>query len=1464
MKRLCLITLLSMLSFGVWASDLLEVLPVTDKIIQLKFDDGYALMPRYHHADDVTEAFIWPLNVEDAARLQSYIITSADDANYSTGKQPVNVGRKSKIHELSNICKWDFDLEKCMNDYVQMHYIYLELPTAMEDGKTYTINVSALADNVDEWTFTYDVETSRSVAIHTNQVGYPSASQKKYAYVSQWMGDMGPLEIDDKSGVRFDVYSLNADGSLGSSVYNGTLQKQKDFQTGENDCSSRDDLSPHYNFAFSDIWECDFSSVTTEGEYVLVIEGIGCSYPFRIGPDAAFEAFYHATRALYYERSIIELPEEYAGKWARPEWTNRKFVYTNVRTMDLTDESGNNQKQNIYNNFDWTVDLSNMHGYYHDAGDWDGYFSHFRVPRTLMYAYEMAPQKFQDGELNIPEEQTGTHLPDILDEAVWLVDYFKGNVGPTGGIFGSRVHPDISKTGGLDNEQTYRDAGFVFKDDIEVEGMPSYEDHTTYIVHGEDPRDSYAFASIAAQYAYCLELAEDQTSEDYSTLITDYLDAAEAAYTWADNNTQGNDENVKHFIENRAAAAAWLYKMTGEASYLTQLKADLTAKNITSTSSDLGESQWAVWAYVTIDGTDSRYSGTFDQTLQDDLFNAIKKDAKNKVTNSIDNNRSMRMGGNWFQPVWNGQATTPWILSAIVAKKAAEDRSDADAQKFMDACYTTTDYFLGNNPLGYVWMTNVGHEHPKNILHKDSEYDNVPEFVPGIPPYSPRTIGDWWMGADYNNVHDNDFCLTDGRLYPAYYDASTKLQWPVHELYFDNYTSPPGTEFTVHQNCAPAAAAYGFVTADGETSTPNAYPEVTLTPNKTSYTQGETVEITLTLNDDEWIYKTDLFQNNRMITTLGRGINTFEWTAPEAGDYYLTATAQDNRGLKTTTDSVKITVTAATDMPGINILSPTDGGYLLQNEVVTVEVETSGTIDKVVYYNYSEKLTEKSESPYAYDFTPTELGTYKLRAVAINETSGLTAEDAATVTAVDAIVLSSLGVSTGTLSPAFDQDVNAYTATLSKTVDEMPTLTPVTDMDASIRIVQAKGWDQRIYPDAEDRTDTVWMILNDKSDSVFYTVTYLVDTGDEGVAEKAILFEDFGSAASGKMLANQYTDYSSADVADFIADSVSINNWWQVSPTEQGASGGNKLWLGQCKEDPTDEKPIGDTLHFTNIDISGYSEISSISFWAFANTGWGDYASKAPSCEISVDGGEYQKLFIQNEQQNIERFDCQNKFGFVEIPVDVPLSGSTMTFRIGTFDEQQWMIDDLSLTSVSSGCYTTLKYLIPNAGELDSPYDPDDIKYYVELPYGTTTVPSIDAEATEESAQVNITPAQQVNQELYPNRNDRTTVIEVENCDKSTTYKVEFSVGEVGIQEHDLAEMVKIYPNPGTDVLMLSNVQDFDKLVISDLLGRVVLTKQLNGTAIYQMSVSDLSNGTYLIQLQKDNSLSQPIQYVKY
>lgn len=972
------------------ASDLIEVLPVTDQILMLQFDDGYIQQHGYHQSGDADVTYNWPLNLTDALNLKSYTVISTDDADYANGLQPLKIGRKSKGHDFSKKClRWTEEPwadAACKNDYISWHFIYLQLPFPLENGKTYTINVGGLADNVNTWTFTYDLKKTRSVAIHTNQFGYiPDA--KKYAYLSQWMGNFGIFDVDAYNGKRFDIYPINPDGTPGASVFNGTISKQKDLETGGPD-NSRTNESPYANFVVSDVWQCDFSALTAAGEYILSVEGFGCSYPFRIANDVYYEPFYYATRSLYYERALTALPEQFAGPWAHDAW-EADIVYTKVRTLDLSDESGANQKQNIFDNFDRTVDLSNMRGWYHDAGDWDGYFSHFEVPRHLLMTYELVPDNFKDGELNIPESQSlngfsNTHIPDILDEAVWLVDYFKNNIGPTGGIFGSRIDPDIS-------DKSCR-----------ISGIPSWEDCAEWIVHGEDPRDSYAFAAVAAQYAYCLGIAATKTLENYSAIADGYATAAANAYAWAAANTKTGDESKKDFVESRMAASVWLYKLTGTVAFLNQFKADLTTKNINQNTTDLKSSQWAVYAYVLIDGTKPLYSGTFDSQLKTDLTTALQNYAAKRVTTSIDNNRSMRMGGDWTQPVWNGQATTPWIMPAMVAYKAT------GTQSYLDACRYTCDYFLGGNQLNFVWMTNVGHEHPKQILHHDSEYHpDEPGYIPGVPPYGPRTICDWFAPAAphpfagnscyYNNSHDADFALRDGRIYPDYYNASNNPQWPLHELYFDNYGSPPTNEFTVHQNNAPAAAAYAFLTAANANTAKNQAPEITIMSDKASYTQGEIVTITPTATDDTRLYKILYYQNNMLIMKdegAQPGSTPVNWKALSSGTIVLTAVAIDSYGERTVSEPVQITVNAAQNLPAIELLNPQNAGYYRNNTPMTLQTAVSGQNIKVEFFNYGQKIGEAVSAPYTLQWTPDEPGDYKIRAVATDD-RGLSAHDEA-------------------------------------------------------------------------------------------------------------------------------------------------------------------------------------------------------------------------------------------------------------------------------------------------------------------------------------------------------------------------------------------------------------------------------------------------------------------------------------
>ncbi len=890
MNRTALVTLMLLAPFVASGADLIEVLPVTDQILRIEFDEGYVEMGGFLKGPSNDTIFRWPLDIDRATDPASYHLVSIDDPAYSGPRSPLRIGRKSKIDDVSQKCKWDPDRQSCWNDYVSLHILYLVLPSPLKPGKTYVLQTGDLADNLPEWILTYDPLSTRSVALHTNQAGYLPHGPK-YAYISQWMGDLGPLTVD-LSDRSFGIYRLIDGKPEKTPGFTGKVTLQK--KLGSSPDNAMPELLPQGSFTGSDIWQCDFSDFAGQGEYILTVEGLGASFPFRIRPDVYFDPFYFTARALYYERAMTALDEPYALEWPRPEWKNRKLVYTSVRTLDLTDESGSNQKENIEDHFDRSVDLSHIHGWYHDAGDWDGYFSHFRVPRSLLLAYELTPESFRDGELNIPEAQagngyTGTHIPDILDEAVWLVDYFKHNVGPTGGIFGSRVEPDISDQSCL------------------PEGTPSWLDCTEWIVFGEDPRDSYAFASVAAEYAYCLGLTTKRTGEDYKAIIGDYLDAAEKAYAWAMDNTRPGDEQKSQFIENRMAASAWLYKLTLSPSYENRFAMDVKARGIDASTQDPGEARWAIWAYVTTPSVKNKH-------LKETLIQTTKNFASLAVTQAIQDNRSMRMGGNMYIPLNNGQATTPLVLPSMVAWWVCRTAGDPDAKKYYDACVTTTSYFLGGNPLNMVWMSGVGHNHPKYVFHLDSWYDQVDAFIPGIVPYGPRVLCDWFApsksgdNCDYNGPHDADFALLDGRLYPPYFNAQHEPQWPAHELWVENYRSVPADEYTVHQTIAPAAAAYGFLTAKDGPSIPDQYPVIMIQSKEGVYQAGDDAAFDLRSADDQWIYSIKFYAGKHYIGSGQPGSGTFIWHDVRSGSYTVWAVAEDNIGLRTTSGPVQIVV----------------------------------------------------------------------------------------------------------------------------------------------------------------------------------------------------------------------------------------------------------------------------------------------------------------------------------------------------------------------------------------------------------------------------------------------------------------------------------------------------------------------------------------------------------------------------
>jgi len=816
------------------ASDLTDILPLTDKIIMLRFDDGYIKHYGYHQTGENCVTYNYPLNSTNSDNPANYLISSPDDPAYFAALNPTDIGRKSKGHDFSRKCLWTGSI--CNNDYISEHFLYLVLPFAMQEGKTYVINIGNLAYNKSADSLVFDISRARSEAIHVNQIGYYPGAQK-YAYISHWMGDLGPLNLDAYSGVAFHLVDLTS----GSIVYSGNLQQRTDLGSSVQPDLPGQPENRQY-FSMSDVWECNFSEFNIPGEYIISVEKIGCSYPFEIGTDIYKEAFYHACRQLYHNRTGIPLEEPYT-KWTRPRTCHPDdgyihFKYTSSRWIDWNGTENGNSSE-VLAAVDTSVHLTTW-GWYQDAGDWDGYYSHTAIPRYLMTAFELAPENFADSQLNIPE--SGNSLPDILDEASWLIGYLDRTRGPLGGIAGARIHPDFEEI---------------------QDGIPSWEDTRNWIISGEDYVTTFTFAGLCAQFAYCLNIAGQ------GDLAYTYFAKAEAAFDWANIHHETSDD----LYNSRLFAAAWLYKFSGISTYQDIFKGDF---NLISSRPYASENRnWAIWAYITTD------QDSIDNNLKATCLEITRNLAEDDIIDPA-SKRSFRVGFNWYYPILVGQATTPMVLPALIMYKTTGDL------KYLNASLTSCDYYLGGNPLNIVWMTGLGDNRVKQVMHLDTWFSNRDEMIPGIIPYGPTYDG--WLPN--NGPWSSEFALE--RIYP---DQSL---WPPHETWFENRYCPPSNEFTVHQNSAPAAAIYGLLSNTWQgTWQPNQPPVITITrPSRNGeISYGSDVTIDVDVSDpDGYIRKVEYYNNWHKLGESTIAPFTFIWKNKMSAPYHISAVAFDNKG----------------------------------------------------------------------------------------------------------------------------------------------------------------------------------------------------------------------------------------------------------------------------------------------------------------------------------------------------------------------------------------------------------------------------------------------------------------------------------------------------------------------------------------------------------------------------------------
>ena len=207
---------------------------------------------------------------------------------------------------------------------------------------------------------------------------------------------------------------------------------------------------------------------------------------------------------------------------------------------------------------------------------------------------------------------------------------------------------------------------------------------------------SMLFRGVDDEYADKLLKNAEQLfdfAEKYKGKYSDSVDAANPYYT----SYSGYDDEL-------ASGAAWLYKATGEQSYLTKAE-DYFLNNV----GKLGDWSWAV--------DDHSYGAAvlLAQESDDPAFKPMVEDWLDKWINGSEN-IVYTDGGFAFRAEWG---SVPVTSSAAFLAQLYNDTVKEDS-RYSEFATSQVDYVLGDNPRDYSYMIGFGDKYPESPHHRGS------------------------------------------------------------------------------------------------------------------------------------------------------------------------------------------------------------------------------------------------------------------------------------------------------------------------------------------------------------------------------------------------------------------------------------------------------------------------------------------------------------------------------------------------------------------------------------------------------------------------------------------------------------------------------------------------------------------------------------------------------------------------
>ncbi|WMJ74001.1 glycoside hydrolase family 9 protein [Cytophagaceae bacterium ABcell3] len=499
--------------------------------------------------------------------------------------------------------------------------------------------------------------------IRLNQLGYYPHGPKKAVVVSS----------DAK---KFKVI----DAETNKKVFKGKLDKKGVWEhSGE------------------DVSHADFSKLTKPGTYYIEVPGLANSHPFKIADNIALEMGKASLKTFYFQRTVIDLDEKYAGKWARKAGHPDKEVL--VHASAATEERPEGTK------------ISAPFGWY-DAGDYNKYIVNSGITTyTMLALYEHFPEFAANIDVNIPESDND--IPDLLDETLYNIRWMLAMQDPNdGGVYHKLTNPNF---------------------DGEI--MPHEAKEPRYVVK-KSTAATLDFAAVMATASRIFKNYEKQLPGFADSTLA----AAKQAYEWAKKNPEEyydqNEMNKKfkpaivtgEYGDKKVSdefqwAASELYIATGDEEYY-------KAANIVATLDSFAVPAWPEVNTLGLISLANQGSKIKDADAIKGRIVALADELKNHAAESEFGTPMGIEKGNF---VWgsNSFATNQGIV-LIQAYRLTKD------PEYLYAAIANLDYILGRNGTGYSYVSGFGSKPMKNPHHRPSQTDGVKEVIPGFMTGGPN------------------------------------------------------------------------------------------------------------------------------------------------------------------------------------------------------------------------------------------------------------------------------------------------------------------------------------------------------------------------------------------------------------------------------------------------------------------------------------------------------------------------------------------------------------------------------------------------------------------------------------------------------------------------------------------------------------------------------------------------------